>query len=176
MIMVNKSISFNKEKFKQVLHFVVYKAGAIDNVGKTVLYKMMYFSDFDFYELYNSPITGESYVKLPHGPAPAHFDRTVEELEKEGVIREVKSSYHGLTQKKIVSLCEPKVEKLNGEEIKIIERVVARLANMNASQVSAYSHEDIPWKATEEGKEIDYELVFYRNQKHAVGQLAPSVC
>ncbi len=171
--MVEKT-NFNKEKFKQVLHFIVYKAGAIDNVGKTVLYKMMYFSDFDFYELNNLSITGESYVKLPHGPAPTNFDRTVKELEKEGVIAEIKSNYHGLSQKKVVSLCPPKVDKLNGEEIKIIERVVARLANMNASQVSAYSHEDIPWKATKDGEKIDYELVFYRNQKHAVSQSTSS--
>lgn len=168
--MVNKGLLFDKEKFKQALHFIVYRAGAIDNVGKTVLYKMMYFSDFDFYELHNVSITGETYVKLPLGPGPKHFDQTIKELEKVGAIRELESFYHKLTQKKIVSLREPKLDKLNGEEIKIIERVVARLANMNASQASAYSHEDIPWKATEEGEEIDYELVFYRNQKHAVSQ------
>jgi uncharacterized phage-associated protein len=173
-MVINRSISFDKEKFKQTLHFVIYKAGAIDNVGKTVLYKMMYFSDFDFYELHNTSITGESYVKLPHGPGPRHFDITAQELEKEGVIKEVSSKFHGLPQKKIVSLREPKLDKLNGEEIKIIEKVVSRLANMNASQASAYSHEDIPWKATDEGKVIDYELVFYRNQKHAVSQ--PATC
>jgi uncharacterized phage-associated protein len=170
IVMVNKNILFNQEKFKQVLHFIIHKAATIDNVGKTVLYKMIYFSDLDFYELYNTSITGEAYFKLKYGPAPAHFEKTAKELEKKGLIKEIKSSYGGFPQKKFVSLCEPKIDKLNGEEIKIIERVVARLANMNAGQVSAYSHEDMPWKATEEGKEIDYELVFYRNQKHAVSQ------
>ena len=132
----------------------------------------MYFSDFDFYELYTKSITGESYIKLPLGPGPKHFNQCVKELVKKQLIRKINSSYHGLEQKKIISLFEPKLDKLNGEEIKIIERVIARLASMNGSQASAYSHEDIPWKATDDGEEIDYELVFYRNQKHAVSQIA----
>jgi hypothetical protein len=34
---------------------------------------------------------------------------------------------------------------------------------MNATQVSAYSHLDIPLKVTEGKEMIDYELVFYRD-------------
>lgn len=170
--MVNKNISFNKEKFKQVLHLIVYKAGAVDNVGKTVIYKMMYFSDFDFYELHNAPITGESYVKLKHSPATIHFDSVVKELKKEGKVEEKNSKYRGFPQKKVIALCEPKLDKLNGEEIKVIQKVIDRLSSMSATQVSEYSHEDLPWKATEDGEEIDYQLVFYRNQKHTVSQTA----
>lgn len=172
--MINKKIIFDKEKFGQVLHFIVYKAGTIDNVGKTVLYKMMYFSDFDYYELFGKSITGESYFKLPRGPAPSHFDAIVKKLVKDGLVEEKHSKYCGFSQKKVIPICEPKLDKLNGEEMKVIERVVNRLSSMSANQVSEYSHEDLPWKATGDGKEIDYELVFYRNQKHAVSQMVPA--
>jgi len=174
--MINKNITLDKGKFKQVLHLIAYKAGAIDNVGKTVLYKMMYFSDFDFYELFGKSITGESYFKLMRGPAPSHFDTIVKELVKEGKVEVKNSKYCGFPQKKVIPLCEPKLDKLNGEEIKIIEKVINRLYAMSTSKVSAYSHEDLPWKATEDRKEIDYELVFYRNQKHAVSQPTLQAC
>ena len=39
---------------------------------------------------------------------------------------------------------------------------------MTATQVSGYSHEDMPWKATEKMGEIDYELVFYRTPTFSV--------
>jgi hypothetical protein len=33
---------------------------------------------------------------------------------------------------------------------------------MTAAQLSAYSHGDFPWRATTEGRAIEYETVFYR--------------
>ena len=42
-------MEFNKEKFKNVLHYIVYKCGLKNNVGRTVLHKLLYFSDFNYY-------------------------------------------------------------------------------------------------------------------------------
>jgi hypothetical protein len=33
---------------------------------------------------------------------------------------------------------------------------------MNATQLSEFSHLDMPWKATQDDDVIDYRLVFYR--------------
>ena len=101
---VNKDISFDREKFKQVLHYIISKVGTRDNVGKTVLYKMLYFSDFDYYELRNKSITGENYFKLPNGPAPSHFEKNVEELKKKEKIKEIKGKYGGYPQIKFDTL------------------------------------------------------------------------
>lgn len=79
-------MDFNKEKFKEVLHYIINDCGTKKNVGKTVLYKLLYFSDFNFFELYEKSMTNESYRKLPRGPAPIHFDVAVKELIDEGKI------------------------------------------------------------------------------------------
>ena len=39
---------------------------------------------------------------------------------------------------------------------------------MNARQISAFSHRDMPYKATGDGDIIDYELVFYRDSLFSV--------
>ena len=39
---------------------------------------------------------------------------------------------------------------------------------MNASQISEYSHNDVPWMTTEEGQVIDYESEFYRTAPYSV--------
>ena len=173
---INQNIKFDKEKFKQVLHYIISKVGANDNIGKTVLYKMMYFSDFDFYELNEKPLTGEIYVKLPQGPAPSDFNIMQKELEKEGMIQVVESKYCGFPQIKFLSICNPSTNLLNGNELQLIEKVINKLANMTATQVSGYSHEDMPWKATKDGEEIDYELVFYRTPAFSVSEENVEVC
>ncbi len=53
-----------------MLHYIIYSVGNLPHIGKTVLWKLMYFSDFDYYELYEKHLTGEQYRKLEHGPAP----------------------------------------------------------------------------------------------------------
>ena len=82
---------FNLEKFKQVLHYIISKTESSPNVGKKVLYKLLYFNDFNYYELNEVKMTGEKYSKLEHGPAPRHFDTVVTRLKEDMVIIEKKS-------------------------------------------------------------------------------------
>ncbi|MDD4640611.1 MAG: hypothetical protein PHF92_04525 [Bacteroidales bacterium] len=37
-----------------------------------------------------------------------------------------------------------------------------------AAAISSYSHKDMPWLATKEGEEINYELVFCREAPFSV--------
>ena len=160
--------NFNLEKFKQVLHYIISKAGGFDNVGKTLLFKIMYFSDFDYYELNEKSITGESYFKLLNGPAPKHFDDAVKLLKKEKKIEINDGKFFGRKQYKFISVKAPELNLLNGDELNVIDKAMKKLSAMNATQVSCYSHLDMPWKATKDKALIDYELVFYRNPVFSV--------
>jgi len=53
----------NLEKFKEVLLYILNKVGSKPNIGETVLYKLLYFTDFDFYEKYEEQLIGATYVK-----------------------------------------------------------------------------------------------------------------
>lgn len=160
--------SFNREKFKQILHYVINSSCHAPNVGKTVLYKIMYFAEFDYYELRERKLTGERYLRLEHGPAPSHFDDILIELEREGKVSQFEASFHGYTQKRCISNKEPEITLLSAEELKHIDSTLAKYSNMTATQVSALSHIDLPWMATEPNGEIDYELVFYRDPQTSV--------
>jgi len=50
----------------------------------------------------------------------------------------------------------------------VIDDVLNRLSEMNANQISAYSHGDVPWMTTKDGETIDYESVFYRTPPYSV--------
>lgn len=158
----NGEMHTNIEKLEQMVHYIISCVGNIPNVGKTVLWKLMYFSDFDYFELYEKTLTGEQYRKLEHGPAPVHFDEIIDNLKEQGKIRVMRVPYHTKTQEKYIPLTEPETNSLTKEEVFAIEKSIKRYAHLNASQISEFSHQDIPWKATDEKKLIDYKLVFYR--------------
>lgn len=147
------SLEFNKEKFKTVLHYIIDEI----NVSRGVIFKLLYFADFNFYELYEKPLTNEIYKKYPQGPVPSHFNNIKRELEKEKLITE-----------NLNSLKRPNIDVLSTEELNVINGVIAKLSKMNASQISEYCYGDMPWRATKDYEDINYEFVFYRDPKYCV--------
>ena len=159
---------FNIEKFKQVLHYVINRCGYLENVGKTVLFKILYFIDFDYYELYEEKITGEQYRKLPLGPGPIHFEEAIKELEDEGKIERFAIPSGNFWQQKFLSLEYPSAELLNRKELQLIGDDIDVYSRMNARRISEFSHKDIPYKATKDEDIINYEKVFYRDSIFSV--------
>jgi plasmid maintenance system antidote protein VapI/uncharacterized phage-associated protein len=157
----------NISKFKEVLLYILKQVASKPHVGETVLYKLLYFIDFDYYEKYEEQLIGATYIKNHHGPTPKEFLKIVDEMKGKDLML-VRSQYFKYPQKKYLPLREPDLSKLSATEIKTIDQVLERLSDMNATDISAYSHNDVPWLTTEDGKPIDYESVFYRTPPYSV--------
>lgn len=164
----DSSESFDIEKFKQVLQHTIFKTSSTDNVGKTVLYKILYFIDFNYYELFEEKLTGETYLKYPYGPAPRDFDNAISELKSERLIKEKKWIDGRYNRIKYLSTGEPKTSKITREELDFIDKNIDKYSRFNATQISEHSHKDIPYITAEDFEEIDYELVFYRDPELSV--------
>ncbi len=158
----------NVQKFREVLLYILNKVGAKSNVGETVLFKLLYFIDFDFYEKYEEQLIGATYKKSTYGPTPIEFESIVNEMIADKEIEKVKSEYFQREQKKYLPLRDTCLDLLSAKELKLIDGVLNRLADKNAAQISEYSHGDIPWKVTEYMEVIDYETVFYRTPEYSV--------
>ena len=158
----------NVEKFREVLLYILNKVGARPNVGETVLYKLIYFIDFDFYEMYEEQLIGATYQKNTYGPTPIEFAAITKEMIENKEIEKVKSQYFSKDQKKYLPLRNARLDILSANELKLIDEVINRLADKNESQLSEYSHGDIPWKVTEDKGIIEYETVFYRTAQYSV--------
>jgi transcriptional regulator with XRE-family HTH domain len=158
----------HKEKFKAVLLYILEKVGAKPNIGETALYKLLYFIDFDFYEKFEEQLTGATYIRNHFGPSPVEFQKLVKEMQAEGELEPVSSSYFQYEQKKYLPKKNADLTLLNAQELAHIEEVLNRLSDKSAAELSNYSHSDIPWKVHKPGEKIDYESVFYRDQEHSV--------
>ena len=157
----------NLQKFKEVLLYVLNKIGSKPNIGESVLYKLLYFIDFDFYEKYEEQLIGATYIKNHYGPTPKEFIKIVKKMEGKDLIK-VKDSYFKYPQTKYLSKRESDLTRLKAHEIKMIDSVLDRLSDMNAAEISNYSHKDVPWLTTENGEIIDYESVFYRTNPYSM--------
>jgi len=158
------------DKFKQTLLYITEKIGALPNVGQTVLYKLLYFCDFDYYEKFEEQLIGAKYIKNHHGPTPIAFRKIVDDMISNGEIEELKTKYFQYDQIKYLPVQKPNLSTFSAREIQHIDEVLSRLANKSATELSNLSHEDVPWVTAEEGQEIDYEAVFYRTPKTSVRQ------
>ena len=155
-------------KFKNVLLYILERCAGKPNVGETVLYKLLYFSDFNYYELYEEHLTGAKYRKLPFGPVPQKLDTIIGQMIEKGQLQRVKSEYHGYPQTRYLPLMKADLTKLMASEKEIIDRVIEQMSDWSAAAISNYSHKDMPWLASKEGAEINYELVFYRDAPFSV--------
>lgn len=156
------------DKFKEVLLYILGKVGAKPNVGETVLYKLLYFIDFNFYEKYEEQLVGATYIKNKFGPTPVEFRKVVDGMVEVGDLVQVKSQYFKYQQRKYVPNRVANLQLLNAQEVKLIDGVLSELSDMSANEISDYSHKDVPWLSADEGQPIDYESVFYRSEEYSV--------
>jgi len=155
-------------KFKNILLYILERCAGKPNVGETVLYKLLYFSDFNYYELYEEHLTGAKYRKLPYGPVPQKLDTIIGQMIEKGQLQRVKTEYHGFPQTRYLPLEKADLTELRASEKETIDRVIEQMSDWSAAAISNYSHKDMPWIASKEGEEINYELAFYRDAPFSV--------
>lgn len=156
------------DKFKNILLYILEKCGGKANVGETVLYKLLYFSDFNYYEIYENHLTGAQYRKLPYGPVPHRINAVLNKMIEDKQLKRIKTNFHNYPQTRYIPLTKPDLTNIKASEIEVVDHVIGQLSDYYAGAISDYSHKDIPWKATEEGDVIDYELAFYRDKPYSV--------
>lgn len=154
----------NEEKYKNVILYLSKNVGNGSVWGKKKMYKLLYYLDFDFFEKYEKPITGDIYHKLQMGPAPSYFDVIALELKKEGRLEISKGkTYAGFNDAVVYkALEEPNADSFTKEEKKMLDRVIKLYGNKSGSQLETLTHKEAPYLAVDEGEEIPLELAHYR--------------
>lgn len=150
-------MNFNKNKFKQLVHYIASKCKDPDKLGSTKLNKILWYSDIESYRFTGKPITGEIYKKQGFGPVPHHILGVLDELQREEkiVVNDVK--FHKYDKKEFISLREPDISCFSREELQIIDGHICDICqNHTAQSISNKSHDRI-YEIAYQGEEIPYE-------------------
>lgn len=166
--MVKKALLFDKGKFKAVILYLIslYPNNSIE--GKKRLAKLLYFIDFNFFELFETPLTGAHYCALPMGPVPNELDVTLEELAKKEI--QISKKSIGLSHDIVVYKLKVEKEKLlesidlSDKERAVIDKVFKDLGNLNGKELEIMTHAEAPFNAVTQYANIPYELAFYRGK------------
>jgi len=159
---------FKLDKFKNVLLYILERCAGKPNVGETVLYKLLYFSDFNYYELYEEQLTGATYRKLQYGPVPQHLDAIINQMMENNELQRFRTEYFGFPQTRYVPNVKSDLTQFKASEKEVIDKVIGQMGDWSAAMISDFSHKDFPWLVSKEGEVINYELVFYRESPHSV--------
>ncbi len=156
------------EKFKNVLLYILERCAGKPNVGEQVLGMLLYFSDFNHYEIFEEQLNGATYRKLPKGPIPDELDSMLTQLVDEGQLLPVTTVYHGSTQTRYMPLVKADLTKLLASEVGVIDKVISQMGDWSESMITAYAYGDRPWEVTKDNEVLNYELAFYRDVPYTV--------
>ena len=154
----------DENKYKNVILYLSKNVGSGSVWGKKKMYKLLYYLDFDFFEKYERPITGDIYHKLQMGPAPSYFDVIANELQTEGKL-EIGKGKTGMGFNDAVvykALEDPEPNAFTKEEKEMLDRIIKLYGSKSGSQLETLTHKEAPYLAVDEGEEMPLELAHYR--------------
>jgi len=144
------------EKLREMILYIAEQSEGDEKFGVTKLNKLLFFADFLAYQWYGSSISGANYEVMPEGPMLKDFYHIQDELilSKDLVIK--RNEYIGYLQKKPLALRSANISIFKPEEIDVIVHIINDFRDMNASEISAKSHEFLGWQVVNMREEIPY--------------------
>jgi hypothetical protein len=158
---------FNREKYIDLIMYVISQCHHKPNFGKTVLCSILYFIDFNYYEIYGELLTNETYVKSKRGIRPAHFREITEELISKKYLFFRKEPYYSRTIYRYHLIIIPNL-KFSKRELEIIDYSIRKLSNENATTITKYAKRDPPISLADFGEEIDFRHVLSRDGEYSM--------
>ena len=163
-------MKFDRQKYIDLIFYILSQCYNKPQIGKTVICCLLYFIDFNYYELYGQLLTKETYVKSKKGIKPKHFNEVTNELiEKKQLFLRKEPYYHRILHKYYPTIIP--TPKFSGEELEIIDFAISRLSNNNASKMIKYAIRDPPITIADFGEDIDCRHVFSRNEKYSARKI-----
>lgn len=159
-------------KFREAIVYIADKCREDRKFGAVKLNKILYYSDFRAYRSLGQSITGAEYQHLSEGPAPRGLLDIRNSLIEDGSIELQRRMYFNRIQHSINAIREPNLSVFRQGELDIIGEVIEDLWNMNGSEVSELSHQEIGWQVTEEYDTIPLRTAWISAQPLTPGQIA----
>jgi Protein of unknown function (DUF4065) len=154
-------VAYSEAKLKELVVYIASKSADDPNFGKTKLLKLLAYSDFRAYQRRGESISGATYIKLEHGPAPREGKHVLKRLRATERIDIVDEDVFGYTQNRVVAKDDPDTDVFDAAELEIVDEVLTFFWKYNNSEMRDLSHRDfVAWGIVNEKDEIPYETVY----------------
>lgn len=159
---------FKKSKFRNVFIYILENCAGKPGIDELALTLILYFCDFNYYELFEEHLTGSEYRKSASGPVSTKFNAVINEMITTEQIKRIKTVFNGKLQLKLFPLTKADLRQFSAAEKSVIDQVLIQMSSWSTNMLSEYVRMDMPCMATIEGEPISYNLVFYRELPYTV--------
>lgn len=157
-------MKFKKSRYTTLIIYFISRCMNKPNFGKTLLNYLLYYTDFNHYEIYGKSITNETYIKDKNSLIKStHFNQTITELTQHNLIQPKQKLYYKRPINKYYLKKLPNLE-LSYLEYHIIEDIIKKFQKQNATQIAKYTQKDIPYQIANVGDKIEYINTMYRDE------------
>jgi hypothetical protein len=143
-------------KLQELILYIARRSEDDRHFGANKLNKLLFYSDFLAYAKTGRSITGATYERLEHGPAPRGLAAALAELKP--ACAEAERDYFGRKQRRIVALREPDLSEFTGAEIALVDELLDRLRNHDED--GELADRSVGWQVAGVGEEIPYGTAF----------------
>lgn len=153
---------YRKPNFDKITNVIAFFSYEVEDLLKTKLNKLLFYSDFGCYQGFGHSITGITYRAIQMGPVPAEYDKIYLKLaEDERIViseREYSSGHYG----EVFAPAEDFEESVFEDyEIDVLHCVAKTFKKAKTTELVELSHREIAWEENEGSR----SLISY--QKHA---------
>lgn len=143
-------------KMAELILYVSDRSQLDPAYGSTKLNKILFYADFLYYAKHGTSITGQEYMRLDKGPAPRRLVPVRNEMVEEGELVLRNQAYGPWQQKRPIALRDPDLGAFSGEEVAVIDSVIAAFWGRSATEVSEISHRFKGWEYAGDRETIPY--------------------
>ena len=153
-------MAFDREKFKTLVHYVIWKAGDRDGFGAVKLNKVLWFSEARMYMLHGVSITGATYMREKYGPVPRDIMPIRRELVEESAVKIWRDRHYDHPATRFKALRSPDTKRLSSKERQVVDWWIKHIDEEHtAASISEQSH-DYAWEIAQIGEELPLHALF----------------
>lgn len=171
-------IEYNREK---LINAIIYFVTNTKFCGKTKLFKLLYFLDFEHYSQIGRSVTGLDYFAWKMGPVPTELfeelDNPCEDFKQNFEIS-IRTAYTGNDMLNIKALSDFSTDFFSKRELRLLEQLATEFKNSYANDMIEATHlENLPWheiyeKQKLKQQQIPYELALSGNDSVYIREIA----
>ena len=147
-----------QSRLREAALYIMGAGRDFEYFGLIKLNKMLWRADFRSFHERRFPITGRSYQKLEHGPAPVEMKPVLRELENLGRIKYADSGVPN--EKRPVPLVDVKISNLSPRDLEFLDEAISYYRDLTATATSKESH-GVAWRSRKMGELIPYETAIF---------------
>lgn len=147
-------MAVNLRKFMQLIVFFANHE-AVKPLGKTKLFKLLYFTDATHVKMAGQSLTGAEYLKYPYGPVPTQGEYALQELQKHHLIRMQRVPISARRfRRELTALHTPNMAIFTAQEQHTLQHVIQQYGAESAVVLSWKSHQEPAWLFAEDWRPL----------------------